>query len=772
FDDAYDNMGFDFNDNMTDKYLFLITDGAPQGGSKPNNANQAPSTQEAYDYAVDSAEILSDQGVKIASIGLGTNRVLNAHNLFAEISYTPEGKQQMEYQATDGAKLKNALYYAVMQALTDLTVIGDVTDTIDSAFYPVSTNGTPLEPGDWINLSGVKMTDHTSSTAHGVIGKDNNGDWTVTWESQDITWPNSSNPEGWHGKVHVKAKEDFLGGNTIPTNEHASIEAKKLKDPKTGTTYNFNDLYNPSDDSLSTNPVEPESPYVNVDELYIPPQTTEWTVYLGTEVDPLTQMKEMYKNTNVYEVVKQESQDHRMVSPSDMVYTLTNGNTDFVKMNAVADNRQVNGERNPVPLSYYLINCTEEAEDLTDEEWQILISGGKVSRRYLEYDHEPGTIELTLTTEGGSYDIHEANTVGTGVEKYYLNVLYKPDPAVDINYHIGSYRTLQSGLASGNISRQLKHIINVIKRIITVKKTKSDNTDLDGATFKIYQKDDSDNEINVVTLTGGTAVWDYVLPDEDQKVPGDYWKDSTTWYLKEESAPEGYAKYDEEIEFQIDISDTKTDLPPANNNNAALYTWVQAASLSIVSTMDSDYVSVIGDSDITISVKNDKSIDIVVIKTDINGDLIPGAQFTLTKGSALVTDIKVIKKNGSWDNESDRIAVENGVFTIPAGGVTILGLGAGEYTLTETKAPDGYIKTIQPVKFTAGRDGTVTYTNAADNPAPKVLSVNENKQYTIQNEPGASLPSTGGFGTTMIYILGSILTFGAGVLLWRRRRLI
>jgi LPXTG-motif cell wall-anchored protein len=46
------------------------------------------------------------------------------------------------------------------------------------------------------------------------------------------------------------------------------------------------------------------------------------------------------------------------------------------------------------------------------------------------------------------------------------------------------------------------------------------------------------------------------------------------------------------------------------------------------------------------------------------------------------------------------------------------------------------------------------------------------KLVTIGNEPGAALPSTGGPGTRLFTILGSILILGAGVLLWRRRRLI
>lgn len=46
----------------------------------------------------------------------------------------------------------------------------------------------------------------------------------------------------------------------------------------------------------------------------------------------------------------------------------------------------------------------------------------------------------------------------------------------------------------------------------------------------------------------------------------------------------------------------------------------------------------------------------------------------------------------------------------------------------------------------------------------------ENSTINVGNEPGATLPSAGGFGTGIFTILGSTLIAGAGMLLWRRRR--
>ena len=95
---------------------------------------------------------------------------------------------------------------------------------------------------------------------------------------------------------------------------------------------------------------------------------------------------------------------------------------------------------------------------------------------------------------------------------------------------------------------------------------------------------------------------------------------------------------------------------------------------------------------------------------------------------------------------------------------------AGEYTLEETAAPEGYVMTLKPIRFKIA-GAAVTYQNAADNPDPKVVPNAANTQYTIQNEPGAALPATGGPGTDMICLLGFMLTglAGAGLVMRRRR---
>ena len=81
------------------------------------------------------------------------------------------------------------------------------------------------------------------------------------------------------------------------------------------------------------------------------------------------------------------------------------------------------------------------------------------------------------------------------------------------------------------------------------------------------------------------------------------------------------------------------------------------------------------------------------------------------------------------------------------------------------------------ISNTLGTSNSVTYHAAteaieADEENNVEASPEVPASFTIPNTPGVALPSTGGPGTRLFTILGSILAAGAGLLLWRRRRLI
>lgn len=108
------------------------------------------------------------------------------------------------------------------------------------------------------------------------------------------------------------------------------------------------------------------------------------------------------------------------------------------------------------------------------------------------------------------------------------------------------------------------------------------------------------------------------------------------------------------------------------------------------------------------------------------------------------------------------------------------GLDDGDYKLTETTTPAGYNR-INPVEFTI----SATHAETADNPTLLKLSgiatsgeatftakLDDGSLTTdIVNEKGSILPSTGGRGTTMIYIIGAALVVMAGVVLAMRKKM-
>lgn len=146
-----------------------------------------------------------------------------------------------------------------------------------------------------------------------------------------------------------------------------------------------------------------------------------------------------------------------------------------------------------------------------------------------------------------------------------------------------------------------------------------------------------------------------------------------------------------------------------------------------------------------------------------------GATFKLTKDSKDANNITFVKtSNETATNDVYRVAKtgETGAVTTitspKSGKFTIQGLGAGTYYLTETKQPDGYNKLSGPVTVVIDKDGQVKVKNGD--------AYDEVTQVKVENKSGTVLPSTGGVGTTMIYLIGGALVLGSGVVLATKRR--
>ncbi|MCR4795436.1 MAG: isopeptide-forming domain-containing fimbrial protein [Ruminococcus sp.] len=105
------------------------------------------------------------------------------------------------------------------------------------------------------------------------------------------------------------------------------------------------------------------------------------------------------------------------------------------------------------------------------------------------------------------------------------------------------------------------------------------------------------------------------------------------------------------------------------------------------------------------------------------------------------------------------------------GALTFSGLNAGTYIITEVEAKDGYNLLTAPIKVeiseTLDQTGkTCSYTYSKDGGTASASNVIQ-----IANAAGATLPTTGGIGTKLFYIIGGLLVAGSVVLLVTKKRM-
>lgn len=149
-----------------------------------------------------------------------------------------------------------------------------------------------------------------------------------------------------------------------------------------------------------------------------------------------------------------------------------------------------------------------------------------------------------------------------------------------------------------------------------------------------------------------------------------------------------------------------------------------------------------------------------LLKQNSKEEPLAGAQFTLYRDSKCTDAISLVE----IDNETYRVAKtgETGVtvITTPESGKLIIqGLDSDTYYLKEIKAPDGYNLLKDPIKVVISDTGVVSYNDGEDTGT-----------VTVVNLTGSELPSTGGIGTTIFYVVGGLLMLGAVVVLVTRKK--
>ncbi len=174
---------------------------------------------------------------------------------------------------------------------------------------------------------------------------------------------------------------------------------------------------------------------------------------------------------------------------------------------------------------------------------------------------------------------------------------------------------------------------------------------------------------------------------------------------------------------------------------------------------------------------------LAINKVDPKGNPLEDAVFSLKNGTVVIPVAQDGNAKGTYKYDP------KGTATLTSGQdglVVVKGLAAGTYTVQETKAPAGYNLLTASKDITASIEKTTTYTTTITyytDAEGNVVDESENttaetktapvkvSSITVVNNAGTELPSTGGIGTTIFYIIGGILVVGAAVLLVTKKRM-
>lgn len=161
-----------------------------------------------------------------------------------------------------------------------------------------------------------------------------------------------------------------------------------------------------------------------------------------------------------------------------------------------------------------------------------------------------------------------------------------------------------------------------------------------------------------------------------------------------------------------------------------------------------------------------------LVKTDNSKKLLTGAKFKLYDSQTSTTPVKLIKDATTGNYRVAETSESGAVDEIVIDSfkaVTISGLNKKTYYLEETLAPAGYNKLTERQSVELGKEGFVA--DATINNSGSEGATWTEGGVQVINNTGATLPSTGGMGTTVFYVVGGGLMAVAVVLLVTKKRM-
>lgn len=208
--DAYNKLkeASDRGDTLP-KYVILFTDGEPTGGGSQWNTT-------AQTSAESQAKVLKKMGVKVYTIGFALNnqtKTFLAGGEYRGKTYPGIASPGCAMVADDASKLAE-IFKTIQSTITQNCDINDATvvDVIDPRFVILDDAGNQITEEYLKDKKDARVTLANDGTVYYENGKQ-----YIRWTKQTIKHK-EGNTQGWHKKISVQAKDDYIGGNNVPTN--------------------------------------------------------------------------------------------------------------------------------------------------------------------------------------------------------------------------------------------------------------------------------------------------------------------------------------------------------------------------------------------------------------------------------------------------------------------------------------------------------------------------------------------------------------------------